>query len=530
MDGCPNLSSEEVANMKTFINGMTNKSYDSKYEKKLIDTSIQTKLSYYNETIDITDFKIIGQCTKLTQLNLRNTKVEKTASEVLDTNEDTVEKLMNNVFSNLTNLQYLTINNFTIKIGDTAKKVSDLEFLPSSIIFVDLQNTDVVAMGDTSASTNTTRLDSTTNLLSIKNTNKLNGLTKLSAIGINTSTFDFSKLQTMLERFKSFGACQMEDSTFIGSTSSFRGLMCTNWTSLKTLEKCNQITWIITTSRIGGIWKEETEILDLSGCDRLVGLDYYGWYNFTVKFPNTINEIYGLVTTIHLEFESSENGDPININRIGFDEVQGSEQAVRLSELANSNIKVKNLNVTAILSDYEVFDSLLRNGKFDWVENLKVMRAPYNGDAYDNKLILESLNTLVDTEFKRDNLGLKGMQLIYFSKSNLSDVMRFTSITTLGLEQSKIVDLGDIEPKYDGNGKCVSGFPNLKEIYSINPSANSVTDLTPLGTISTLESINFSGNKINKGIEVLAGLRNLKIINLINCNSLLQNRKLCGFI
>ena len=73
----------------------------------------------------------------------------------------------------------------------------------------------------------------------------------------------------------------------------------------------------------------------------------------------------------------------------------------------------------------------------------------------------------------------------------------------------------------------MSGFSELEEFTLINPVVNSITDITVLGRLQNLKRLNVSGTKINKGIEALAGLNNLEYVNLTNCSSLSQNRKLC---
>ena len=526
MDGCSSLSGDEVAEMSIFINGMSGKTYDSKYEKKLIDPEKQTVLSYYNETIDLADFKKIGECTKLTQLNLRNTKVEKSATDTLASSENNVESLMNSVFNNLSNLQYLTINNLTIKIdGETEEKISDLEFLPSSVVFVDLSNTDVIAKGDMSGSDE--NLDDTNNGLSIKNTDKLNDLENLRSIGVSTDKFDFSKLQQMLERFDLEKNLELSDKTFMANSGYFRGLMCTNWNSLKTLEKCSDITKIVAVSRIGGVSNNKEEVLDLSDCNNLESVTEFGWSGFTVKFPNTISRISTVMTRTHFDFEDSLDGNPLYISLVRLDETSGENMATFITELRDSNVEIDKLDVQSYFSDFDIGNYLLRNGVCDWINILSAYKASYQGDCYDCRKFFESLSNLSNTEEKLKKLTITSFDFQNYPFENLSCLKSFTNLKNLSLKSSKVISLSDMEPIYDMYDKCVSGFPSLETLSIVNPVVSSITDITSVEKLTNLKRIDFTGNQINNGIEALSELTNLEYVNLTNCSSLSQNRKLC---
>ena len=290
MDGCSNLANEDVLAMRSKIIGMSEKTYDSKYEKILINPSNQTLINYFGETVSVSEFKIIGECTKLTHLNLRNTKVVKGTSESLAESENTVEKLMASVFKNLTNLQYLTLNGLTVQLDSTPQKISDITFLPTNLIVLDLQNTDVIARGNTENEAN--KLNDTKNTLSIKNSDKLNNLTRLRAIIINTENFNFSKLQDMLNRFDLNTNYKFPDWTWgDGLSADLSGLNCSNWVSFKTLEKCSEITELISYSRLEIYAAGTDKELNLSNCNKLKYVKTLGWNNFTVNFPSSIKTI-----------------------------------------------------------------------------------------------------------------------------------------------------------------------------------------------------------------------------------------------
>ena len=92
MDGCTNLFVDDIVAMKDKINEMNDRTVDSKYQNKLIETQSTTSIDFSNQTIDITDFKMIGQCKNLSYLNLSNTKVKKSSSDTILNDENTVDK------------------------------------------------------------------------------------------------------------------------------------------------------------------------------------------------------------------------------------------------------------------------------------------------------------------------------------------------------------------------------------------------------------------------------------------------------
>ncbi len=248
MDGCPNFLLSDVTNLKNFILGMTDKTYDSIYSKRLLDKATKV-LNYSGETINITDLKNIGDCTELTSLNLTNVRVVKNEEDILEDN-DTIESLMIETFENLKKLQELSIKNlqFDLKDGKGLTKISSLNFLKledktknekylsKTLKGIDLRDTNVVAKGNIIE-----------NPYSLENTNILNSLEMLRVIAINTDGFDFSKLGDMLNRFEDIDArCSLLG---IGS----RGLLCWDMTSLSTLNTCYNLERLVSVSYLGDI-------------------------------------------------------------------------------------------------------------------------------------------------------------------------------------------------------------------------------------------------------------------------------------
>ena len=517
MDGCGNLFDEDVIGMNSFINGMTDKTFDPKYSGKLVDTKNQTYLSYYNQQIDISEFKLIGQCKKLTQLNLRNTKVVKKSSETLGENENTVEKLMNNVFQNLTLLKHLTINGLTIDIDGTNKKISDLSFLPSTIVILDVRNTDVIAKGDTSE--DSVPLDSLTNQLSIKNSEKLNSLQKIDSFIINTDKFDFSRLQTMVNRLGQTKSSTDFDKDFLGSTSTNYGLACYNWDSFETLEKCDEITNIYCEFHIGWISIGGDRVLDLSNCNKLTFMWCYPWNGLTVKFPNCMKKIYERACNFEFDFELPEPGKKIELDIVQLDEVNSSRISTQLNVLKKHNVNIDTLELTAILPGGNSFvNNFLTDGTCNWIRKIYYFTAGWYTNSWDWKVFYSDLNLLKDSMIE---------EIVCAScpETSLDFIKELKSLKKLTITNSKIVDISALTPVYGDDGTYVSGLPNLEE-FTIN---NSITNIASVGSLTKLKRLDVSGNQINNGIEALAGLEKLEYINLTNCNALAQNRKICQF-
>lgn len=247
------------------------------------------------------------------------------------------------------------------------------------------------------------------------------------------------------------------------------------------------------------------------------------WYNFTVKFPNSIKNIEGIGMAFGLDFEENDNGDPVLIDEIVIDENTGKEVETKVNQIKRYNLKVGRLNFNATGSNYSFVSSLLKNDKCDWVNAVYYTRASWNPDLLDSQEFFKDLSILVDSDYKKANCSITEFSFGYCSEKNLDFLKDFTDLKKLTINRnSKIVDLSALEPKYE-NDRCVSGFPKLEELTI----QNLVTDITKVGTLTSLKKIDFSGNKINKGIEALSELTNLEYINLSNCNSLTQNRKLC---
>ncbi len=510
MDGCSNLLNNDIISMKEFINNLIEKTYDSKYSLKLLDNVNQISLSCYNQIIDFADFKAIGECTKLTHLNLRNTKVKKSLQDKIEDNENTVETLMANVFRKLTNLAELSIRNFTIDFGSGEKKIESLDFLSnnSKIVVLDLQDTDVIAKG------NNTDLDNDKKIISKKNTDILNSLEKIDCLVVNSEKFDFSNLQILLNRISGEPYSFPNDIDFWGSSNKIRGVVILNWLSFKTLEKCESLKKFISYSYFPTkLTAPSGDFLDLSGCDLLEEVNVYGWHNFKIKFPNCIKVIDSLVTTFSFDFEEPKTGESIYLDRIIVDEVSGQICEQRLKEIVSHDVKVKYLKFWSVNTNYSFVRSFLKNNRCDWLEGLWYNVYERIGAVEEAQLFYDDLYLLADS-------SIETFETQFCNKKDLNFLKDFTKLKKLSVLDSKIIDINAIVPNYDEE-RCISGFPELEELKI----TNSITDITAIGKLMKLKKLDVSGNKINNGIEVLSNLRKLEYINLSNCSSLAQISK-----
>ena len=496
MDRCPNL--KDVVEIKDLIKQLKDRTVDSEYTKDIIDPETYTSLSYYDQTINIEDFKTIGECTKLTHLNLRKTRVVKGRGEILE-GED-VEDLMEGVFSRLTSLRELSINGLTLDLGDdkNAQKISNLNFLKledgrdgdkglkNTLVILDIRNTNVNVNDDNG------------------NAEILNKLEKLDCFAVNNDDFDFSKVQNMLNRFtgtryKNMGV------NFFNSTSWSTGIVCQSWRALQTLEKCSNLKTIVSETHDGAVTPgSDDKVLDLSGCDQLEKMDVYPWKNFTVKFPDNIKNILSVASAFNFDFEESSNG--ITIDEITIDENETENIISRIRELEAHNIKVKSLVLENVSDNRSgIVDALLEGDGCNWIEHLGYDRENWAKDLWDTQIFYRELNKLKDS-------SIKSLEFKNCSEVNLEFIKELTKLEKISMQSSKIVGISDLEPKYE-NGNLVSGFPELKEL---SLPSNSVTNISVLENLKNLTFINLSSNKINAGIESLSKLTELQYLNLKN--------------
>ncbi len=505
MDGCSNLFGDDVVDMRSKINDMTEKTYDSSYQKKLLDPLITTRIDYSGQIIDVSDFRAIKDCTKLTYLDLSNVKLIKNPSESIDDDEDTVEKLMKKVFKNLSELKALGLKNFTINFGSGPEKISELNFLQDessnlsikNLVVLDLQGTDVHA-----------GLNIDTDLVSKNNAGILNNLTKLRLIVVDNPYFDFSNLQVMLDRF---GGAIGFACDFVVSDNA-RGIICLNNTSMETLEKCTSMRNFVSFSYFG----EVTVDLDLSACTSCSWIYIYN-LGGRIKLPKSVQSITNTIN-YNMTFDFSDRD--YQIDYLYFNEGDFGVVERTVPNLIKNNITVNKFGASH-KSDTDNLNYFLdENGECNWITDLTIGRKSYDTNLWESQEVFRALESFSSTSIQ--NLSLR-----YCGMTDLSFIQNFKNLKKLSIDSSKIVDISGLEPRNDGDGNHLSGFSELEEFTLINPVVNSITDITVLGRLQNLKRLNVSGTKINKGIEALAGLNNLEYVNLTNCSSLSQNRKLC---
>ena len=495
MDGCSSISTTDIVSLKDKIIGCTDKTYDNKYTSYLIDTTNTTNISYKNQTIDIASLKNVGECTKLKVLDLTGTKVVKGATETLGQDENTVEKLMKNVFFKLTALQELSIDGLTVDIdgngGNAAEKIKNLNFLNvtgglnNKLRVLALKNTDVVALGDASS-----KLNTTDNEISKNNVEILNSLNALRYISINTDKFDLSKLVPMLNRFERY------DTNFNGTLFQRDfGLLCFNETSLKTLEGCKEIEKIIIWCNYEALGTNDW-VIDLSGCTNLT--EFYAMRAKTggkinIKLPASIKYIYTWYCEINYEYSTGTNLDYVVI-----DELENDEWGRIVSKLVSSNIKVKELNLRAINDDSNFTYFLDSSGKCNWLTKLDISARGWR-EWQSHTNIWKAINILKDSE------SLESLQIGNCNEENLGFLKEFTNLKRLAIvTQSKIKNISDIR-----------NFVNLEELIIQN---SYVTNIGDIGACTNLKSLYLQNNQISLGLNELSKLRNLSILNLSGNN------------
>ena len=252
----------------------------------------------------------------------------------------------------------------------------------------------------------------------------------------------------------------------------------------------------------------ENQVLDLSMCSSLVSFRLLRCYNFTVKFPVGINEIYDYGNALNYTFDVPKDGRECTIDTFTIDQVGDSFVIKSINNIKNSGIKINNFRLHQINSGNSLASYMLKNGVCDWVTTFHYCVAGWAAGVWEKNEFYEDMNQL-------SNGSIENLEFEYCPEKDLKFIKDFTN--------SKLVDISLLKPVYDETEKCISGFPNLEELTI----TNSITDVTSIGELKNLKRLNVSENKINKGIEALSGLTNLEYINLTNCSSLSQNRSLC---
>ena len=503
MDGLLNV--KNIGGMRDFFSGLIDKTYESKYSLDLFDVNTLT-LDLHGKTIGFGDFKDMEKCVNLTKLDLGNVRVVKGEGERIEENEDTVEEIMNEVFSKLTKLQILGINNlqFDFEGSGDFEKVKSLSFLKledmndeklglkNTLVRLDLRNTEVIAKGNMEEEVS--GIDEIESELSEKNTDILNSLTNLKNILINTDKFDFSKLQVMLNRFST---TRFSD---FGSVTMSGGLFCTDGVSLRTLENCHDLKKLYCLGRTYSI-EDENSVrfeLDLSSLNVLMT-------SGNLKVPRDLDRLFlWLSPYLNVSF-----GD--DIRKDGYiREFTMSEFSVfdNLRNLKNSNIFCDKVNIVNALVNLDCNDLLNDDGRCDWLNSLGFRAASWAFPADSELKFCKTLSVLKNSSIKSIDLTVTGEDNLDFMK----DLTQLENIVIVS--KSYISSISALKPIYEDDA-LKSGCPNLK---TLDLSNNKIADISILGDLTELESINFSNNIISSGIENLSELENLTYINLSKNN------------
>ena len=490
MYGLTNISTTDIINLKNKINSMGTKTFDKKYSLLLLDNTNTRVLDISGQTLTVSEFLNIGTCVNLSQLLMMNTKIVKDSSETLAADENTVEKLMIKVFTNLKKINYLDLAGFTINLGDGAgaQKIKNLNFINSSLKsylnWIDLRNTDVIALGDNAS------LGASDKAISISNANLLNTITSLRTFIVDSDKYDFYYMQDLVNRMS--GANYRLEKYYNAG-----GLTCFNNTSLKTLEKCDKITKIETYEYYSGINVNNT--LDLSKCDSLTYLSLFGWLG-TVKCPSSIKNISTLLPSTHFTFE--DDGTDIILDYFRIDECGYEMWSSIVNELANSGVFVKDLYLDSIWGEGSLDCFFDKNGKCEWLDKLGYDYAnwmePYNYSRFYNEF-----NKLIGSSITK----------IYFAYSpvlNLDFLDGFEEqLTSISITSSKLQNINKIK-----------NFTNLTYLHL---GYNYITNVSSLETLTGLKKLYLNNNSIGFGLEALENLHEVEFIHLSGNNLYTNN-------
>ncbi len=208
-------------------------------------------------------------------------------------------------------------------------------------------------------------------------------------------------------------------------------------------------------------------------------------------------------TSTNINFANIENVEH-EIGEIYISESGADMMRRTVSNLINNNIKLRGYTTNAICDLGDAGCFLDENGECNWIRSIN-----YNIASYATGR--ENFTTFFNTLYKLKNSSITNLSFSYCPMSSLDFLSGFENLNNLSVTNSKIVNINSLKPNYDEDGNLVGGCPNL---VTLSLTYNNIANISVLGDLSNLESIDLSGNIINSGIEELEKLQNLKTLNL----------------
>ncbi len=430
--GCTKLNGIAVKSINEIINNcITSTGIDSRYALSLLDANT----NYINLSgleLEKSIFESLKEYTQIKQINMKNLKIIENGLEI---QEDELNKVINDVLSNYSNATHIGLEGIT--------KLKDISFVKNT---TNLRGIDL-------RGTNVTTSDAEIGL-QLLNDNVPN----LKVLIISNENIDLSEIQKCINKLNNGSG---ENDIFGGVEY---GLVCYNNTSLKTLEKCTEITQLKMGYQSTGTFYPNID-LNLSKCENLKSICLFHITLGIVKLPQNIETISHLVA-----------GDS-KLDASACDKLKTIEYSVNsnLEFLLNTIQGKSELNAIEVSSEIDV----------------KILLS--NIDKIKNCTGLKSIS-ISQVSWTEDNVQI----------SSLNNINELSTLENLSINKIRI-----------GNNDFsqLKGLSNLKNLTITNTNLN---DISFMSGLHELQTANLSNNQITRGIYSLSNLNKLESLNLSN--------------
>lgn len=281
-----------------------------------------------------------------------------------------------------------------------------------------------------------------------------------------------------------------------GSSGSYTGLVCSNIAAFKNLEKCSELTSIISKQ-----WKlpigDSTTKIDFRNT-KLKKVLLSG-ISANVYLPNTVSslelDVSGLPifseNTDNLNHMYIQNSNNLDSNFEFFDSLKNVTNLSRLDLVRNANLGFTNL---------KVFKNTLSS----------VVYLNLGGTSYSDN----SIGSLDGIEY------FPNLQLLDLDYTSVKlDVSAFSSSEAIaGVNKS----LRTLSLNY-ANISSISGLENLSNLKSLSLNNNNISNLEPLANLKSLQMLDLSNNVVGDTASYVDTDGTTKTVNnlqiLANLNS-----------
>ena len=430
--GCTKLNGIAVKSINEIINNcITSTGIDSRYALSLLDANT----NYINLSgleLEKSIFESLKEYTQIKQINMKNLKIIENGLEI---QEDELNKVINDVLSNYSNATHIGLEGIT--------KLKDISFVKNTT------NLRGIDLRDTNVTTSDAEIG-----LQLLNDNVPN----LKVLIISNENIDLSEIQKCINKLNEGSG---ENDIFGGVEY---GLVCYNNTSLKTLEKCTEITQLKMGYQSTGTFYPNID-LNLSKCENLKSICLFHITLGIVKLPQNIETISHLVA-----------GDS-KLDASACDKLKTIEYSFNsnLEFLLNTIQGKSELNAIEVSSEIDVKNLLS------------------NIDKIKNCTGLKSIS-ISQVSWTEDNVQI----------SSLNNINELSTLENLSINKIRI-----------GNNDFsqLKGLSNLKNLTITNTNLN---DISFMSGLHELQTANLSNNQITRGIYSLSNLNKLESLNLSN--------------